>query len=241
MQSPSSQNFIPQITIECVIFGYENKRLKVLISKLDFKGDFWVLPGGFISQEDDIDVAAYKILQLRTGIENIFLEQFRIFGKAERNNTSFINKLVELNLEIHQSNTKKQEDYRWLTKRFIGLGYYALVDINKVIPRKSDIDQSMTWYDISNIPQMILDHNECVNEALKVLRRDIDEKLTAFNLLPETFTMREVQELYETIFGKTFERANFQKKILELNILERLEKKFTGAQNKAPYLYRFMK
>ena len=77
--------------------------------------------------------------------------------------------------------------------------------------------------------------------ALEAIRQNIDQKLIGLNLLPETFTMREVQELYEAVYDKQFAMNNFQKKILELNVLERLEKKFTGAQNKAPYLYRFKK
>ena len=83
-----------------------------------------------------------------------------------------------------------------------------------------------------------MDHNQIVEKALEALRVDIDQKPVAFNLLPETFTMKEVQDLYETILAKTFAANNFPKKILELNALERLEKKFTGAANKAPYLYR---
>lgn len=86
-----------------------------------------------------------------------------------------------------------------------------------------------------------MDHSDIVDEALKTLQSHLDEKINAFNLLPETFTMKEVQELYETIFEKTFVRTNFQKMILDMNALERLEKKFTGAANKAPYLYRFKK
>ena len=84
---------------------------------------------------------------------------------------------------------------------------------------------------------MIMDHNQLVEKALGTLRLNLDQKLIAFNLLPETFTMKEVQELYESIFDKPFARNNFQKKILDLNVLERLEKKFTGAANKAPYVY----
>ena len=88
---------------------------------------------------------------------------------------------------------------------------------------------------------MIMDHNEMVNFALESLREKLDEKLIGFNLLPETFTMKEVQELYEAVYNKPFARNNFQKKMLDLNVLERLEKVYTGAANKAPYLYRFRK
>ena len=86
---------------------------------------------------------------------------------------------------------------------------------------------------------MIMDHKQIVIEARNALRVHLDEKISAFKLLPETFTIKEIQELYETIYEKEFVRTNFQKKILELNVLERLEKKYTGAKNKAPYLYKF--
>ena len=115
------------------------------------------------------------------------------------------------------------------------------MDFHKVNPQKSTLDESIEWYNLGDLPNMIIDHNDIVAKALQTLRSDLDEKRNAFNLLPDTFTMKEVQELYETIFDKPFVRTNFQKKILEANVLERLEKKFTGAANKAPFLYRFGK
>lgn len=240
MISPSKENLIPQITIDCVIFGYEHSQLKVLIPKLDFNGDFWALPSGFVHQADDIDEAARKILHFRTGIEHIYLEQFRVFGKVARNHTSFLDRLIELNQDRLSLGETSKADYDWFTKRFISIGYYALVDIGKVQPQLSEIDQIIQWHSIDQLPPMILDHQEIIEEALYTLRRDLDEKLNAFNLLPDTFTMKEVQDVYEAVCApRKFLRTNFQKKILDLNVLERLEKKFTGAANKAPYLYRF--
>ncbi len=240
----SQQNYIPQVSIDCVIFGYENKQLKVLIPKLNFKGDFRALPGGFVFQDEDVDQAAKRTLRERTGLTDIYLEQFCVFGNADRNSKEFINRLRELNFEHvtdKSATIDVQTEYDWFTKRFISIGYYALVDIHKVILQKSVIDNSISWYNLHNIPTMIMDHNHIVKKALQALRSDLDEKLSAFNLLPETFTMKEVQELYEAIFDKTFVRTNFQKMILDMNVLERLEKKFTGAANKAPYLYRIRK
>lgn len=239
MYNPKEQNFIQQISIDCVIFGYHEKQLKVLVPKLNFRGDFWALPSGFISQHEDIDAAADRILQHRTGMKDIYLEQFHIFGKAGRNNAVFLKRLIELNPESFGDKKSYKKEYDWFTKRFVSVGYYALVDINKVIPEKIDFDESIEWYDIKNLPTMIMDHKEIVEKALEKLRIDLDKKLNGFNLLPETFTMREVQELYETVYEKPFARNNFQKMILDLDVLERLEKKFTGAANKAPFLYRF--
>ncbi|WP_229254044.1 NrtR DNA-binding winged helix domain-containing protein [Dyadobacter sp. NIV53] len=238
---PSSKNYIEQLSIDCVIFGYHEKQLKVLAPKLNFKGDFWAVPGGFVYQNEDIDIAANRILQERTGISEIYLDQFYVFGKAGRNNIEFMDKLIALNPERLSENGLYKKEYDWFTRRFVSIGYYALVDINKVIPQKTELDESILWYNIKDLPEMIIDHNEIVNKALAALRFNLDEKLIAFNLLPETFTMKEVQELYEAIFDKPFARNNFQKKILDLNVLERLEKKFTGAANKAPFLYRIRK
>jgi 8-oxo-dGTP diphosphatase len=240
----SQQNYIHQVSIDCVIFGYEDKQLKVLIPKIAFKGNFWALPGGFVYQDEDVDQAAERTLRERTSIKDVYLEQFRVFGKADRSSKEFINRLRDLNFahSIGKNvDDNPQSDYDWFTKRFISIGYYALVDINKVIPQKNAIDESINWYNLNDIPPMVMDHNLIVETALKALRSHLDEKLNAFNLLPETFTMKEVQEVYEAICGKTFVRTNFQKMILDLNVLERLEKKFTGAANKAPYLYRFKK
>ena len=236
---PSEQNYIQQVSIDCVIFGYQDKQLKVLVPKLNFRGDFWGLPSGFILQNEGIDQAARRILEDRTGIKDIYLEQFRVFGNTERTSTRFLERMIKLNQEKLGEEKFNRKEFEWITRRFISIGYYALVDINKVVPKKIEIDESIEWYNIKDLPTMIMDHNEIVRKALETLRLNLDQKLIVFNLLPETFTMREVQELYEVIFDKPFARNNFQKKILDLNVLERLEKKFTGAANKAPYLYRF--
>ena len=241
MHFPREQDFIQQLSIDCVIFGYQEKELKVLVPKLDFRGDFWALPSGFIFQDEGIDQAARRILEGRTGIRDIYLEQFRVFGDTGRTNIPFMERMIALNEEKLGEKRFNKKEYEWITRRFVSIGYYALVDINKVLPQKAEIDTSIDWYNIKNLPAMIMDHNAIVEKALEALRVNIDQKLVGFNLLPETFTMREVQELYEAIFDRPFARNNFQKKILDLNVLVRLEKKFTGAANKAPYLYRFLK
>lgn len=217
------------------------KQLKVLVPKLNFQGDFFALPSGFIYQGEDIDEAAQRILRDRTSINDIYLEQFHVFGKSDRSSRAFMDHLLSLNPAMKIREQQSRQEYEWFTRRFISIGYYALVDINKVVPQKNEIDQSIEWYDVRQLPTLIMDHNQIVERAIDTLRLTIDQKLSAFNLLPETFTMKEVQELYEAIFDKPFARNNFQKKILDMNVLERLEKKFTGAANKAPYLYRFQK
>lgn len=239
MHSPSEQDYIQQLSIDCVIFGYQGSQLSVLVPKLNFRGDFWALPSGFIYQNEGIDEAARRILEDRTGIKDIYLEQFRVFGDAPRSNIRFLERLIELNKDTLGDKQFDRKEFDWITRRFVSIGYYALVDISKVVPLKTELDESIDWYPVRDLPPMIMDHHEMVKCALETLQLNLDQKLIAFSLLPETFTMREVQELYESIFDRAFARNNFQKKILDLNVLERLEKKFTGAANKAPFLYRF--
>ncbi|MEB2774131.1 NUDIX domain-containing protein [Algoriphagus sp. D3-2-R+10] len=239
MQVNDFLNFINQVSIDCVIFGYQENNLKVLIPKLVLKGDLWTLPSGFIKQEESIDQAALRVLEERTGIRNVYLDQFRVFGEVPRTNKDVIDRIFELN----QGRTDFQEIgepfFDWLKQRFISIGYYALVNADEVIPHTTFFDESADWYDVDSLPTMVLDHNDIVAKALEALRINFDNKLIGFNLLPEKFTMKELQQLYETVYDKPFRSNNFQKKMLDLNVLERLEKKFTGAANKAPYLYRF--
>ena len=149
-------------------------------------------------------------------IKDIYLEQFRVFGDAQRTNLQVLERLVQLNQEKLRDHWFNQKEFDWITRRFVSIGYYALVDINKVVPQKSEMDASIEWCPIKELPPMIMDHNEMVANALETLRLNLDQKLIAFNLLPQTFTMKELQELYEAIFDKPFARNNFQKKMLEL-------------------------
>ncbi len=235
------ENYISHLSIDCVIFGYEQKELKVLISKFKFGNDSWVLPGGYIKKSESIEKAATRILLERTNLENIYLEQFRVFGDENRIVGSPFNEVMKTELPQFDTERFDEEVTAWMTSRFVCVGFYALVDISKVYPQTGEFDEFLEWRSFKDIPKMVYDHNEILNFALEALRQHLDEKLIGFNLLPETFTMREVQELYEAVYDKAFTQSNFQKKILDLNVLERLEKKFTGAQNKAPYLYRFVK
>lgn len=232
------EDYIEQVSIDCVIFGFHDRQLRVLLPKLKLL-DVWTLPGGFILQDESLDDAALRILAVRTGIRDIYLEQFRVFGSLDRSSPELMRnvmKIIEDNVGLGNFNP---DEIQWLQRRFISIGYYALVDIHKVVPVISEMDESCEWVDIRDLPPMAFDHADIVLKALDYLRLMLNHKLIGFNLLPETFTMKEVQDLYETILDKPFRRNNFQKMILDLDILERLEKKFTGAANKAPYLYRF--
>ncbi|MBL7818391.1 MAG: NUDIX hydrolase [Saprospiraceae bacterium] len=226
------EQFIPQFSIDCVIFGFHDNELKVLLSKLP-KLDYWSVQGGFIQKEEDIDIAAVRILKDLTSLDNIYLKQFQTFGKAKRSEYSYAIKQVlkEQNIDF--------DAIPFLQQRFISIGYYSLVDFQKVTPSVNLYFESSAWHDINKLPPLIFDHTEMIGTALETLRQTLDYQLIGFNLMPETFTMKELQRLYETILGEPLKRNNFQEKILNLNILERLEKQFTGGAHKAPYLYCF--
>ncbi len=241
MQKLGSATYISQVSIDCVIFGYEAKALKVLVAKFKFGKGVFSLPGGFILKTEGIDHAASRILRERTGLTNIYLEQFRVFGDENRIVTSKYRETVKSELQRFDHERFDAEVLEWLTSRFISIGYYALVDLTKVNPQCGEFDEYLEWRTIQDIPEMIHDHREILEYGLQALRQNLDQKLIAFNLLPETFTMREVQELYEAVYDRSFPINNFQKKILDLGVLERLHKKYTGAAHTAPYLYRFKK
>jgi ADP-ribose pyrophosphatase YjhB (NUDIX family) len=229
------ENYIPNLSTDCVIFGYEKNELKVLLAKFKFGDSIWTLPGGYVKWTESIEIAASRTLKERTSLEYIYLEQFRVFGSENRIvGSPFRDLMIE-----EFSKYLSQSDIAWRTSRFVCIGFYALVDINKVNPQNGEFDEYLEWRSINNIPEMVYDHNEILSFALEELRQNLDRKLIAFNLLPETFTIQELHALYEAVYAKKIVISNFQKRILDLNVLERLEKKFTGAQHKAPYLYRF--
>lgn len=239
MQNSNHENFwesmpplLPSVSIDCTILGFHDNQLKILLLRFKNTNSF-ALPGGFIDLNEDLQESAQRILKERTGLDNIYLEQFYVFGDKNRRDDKLQKKLMAA------SGLLLGDDH-FLLKRFISIGYFALVDFTKTIPTPDFLSDSCEWYDIDKVPELIFDHNEMVKKALNHLRLGLDEKLIGFNLLPETFTMNELQSVYETILGEKIVRSNFQRKILGLDILQRIEKKMTGAANKAPYLYRFI-
>ncbi|WP_428655731.1 NUDIX hydrolase [Runella sp.] len=229
----SGSQYHPGVSVDCVVFGFHERQLKVLL--LEFKKtNVFALPGGFVFKEESTDEAATRILWERTGVKNIYLEQFYTFGEQNRGNWN-------VHKETMSSHGFELENEHWILQRFISVGYYALLDFSKFEPAPDIFSDVGDWYDIHQIPPLILDHNRIVEKALDTLRLMLDHKLVGFNLLSETFTMNELQSLYETILDKKLLRANFQRKMLSMEILERVEKKFSGKAHKPPYVYRIKK
>ena len=185
-----------------------------------------------LKKNESLNHAAKRTLLERIGIENIYFEQFYTFGDIERHDPE------PFKIILKGKGYLALSDY-CLFERFLRVGYYALIDYSKAVPIPDFLADKCEWHDLKKLPTLLLDHTQIVNKALHTLRANIDNQLIGFNLMPETFTLDDLQRLYETVLGKKFLRASFQRKMLNLEILEQNDRKFTGAAKKAPYLYKF--
>ncbi len=224
------KKFLRHISVDCVIFGFHIGELKVLLVRARYAGK-WALPGGFILKDEHMDLAAKRILKNRTGLDDIYLQQFHVFSDPGRS-TKKINQQFLKNVGL-------KNDKSWMFERFITVGYSALVDFTKVTPVPDVISDACDWFGINDVPEMILDHSQIFKEALQNLRRQLNFHPVGFNLLPKKFTMPELQKLYETILDKKLDRRNFQRKILSTGIVTRLNEIRKDVAHKAPYFYKF--
>jgi len=221
------QNYLDHISIDCVVFGFHEGQLKVLVLKMK-KELAWYLPGGFVLKNEPIENAANRILKERTGLDKIFLQQFHVFGDPERSRP---------HREMYKDMLPGVDN--WFSHRFLTIGYYALVDFINVIPTPDHHSESCRWYDLTDLPALELDHNLILKTALDTLRLQLNYQPIGYNLMPKAFTMPELQKLYETILDKKLDRRNFQRRMLGFGILNRLETPRKGGAHKAPYLYSF--
>jgi 8-oxo-dGTP diphosphatase len=235
-QNPEGIDFLPGLAMDFVIFGYHQYQLKILL--LEYRNtDLFALPGGFVKTHENLNDAARRVLAERTSLTNIYLEQFYTFGDLARYDQAPMRTIMQAKGLI-------PTDEHWLLRRFISVGYYALIDFTKAVPTPDPLSDTCTWYDLDNLPGLMLDHTDIVQKALQTLRADLDRKLIGYDswaapLLAKTFTMADLQKLYETILGQKLRRSSFQRKMLSLDILDRLEKQYSGGAHKAPYLYQF--
>jgi 8-oxo-dGTP diphosphatase len=233
MNLPSEEEFLSHIAYDSVIFGFTGSELKILIMEYHNTG-FFALPGGFVKSNENLNDAVKRGLKERTGIDNIYLEQFHTFGDVSRFQPEIMKTILE-------SNGHHPDESHWLLGRFLSIAYYALINYNDVVPKPDQLSDSIEWYNVHELPPLMLDHNDIVAKALQTLRDNLERKLVSVNLLPEKFTMKELQQVYEAILGEKLRRTSFQRKMLSLGILDRHEKRFSGQAHKAPYLYSFSK
>lgn len=192
----------------------------------------YALPGGFVKINENLNDAVRRGLQERTGLADIYLEQFYTFGDISRYKPEVMETIMTANGQF-------AEEFDWLLERFISVAYYALINYENVVATPDALADSCDWYALDDLPKLMLDHAEIVAKGLNTLRNNLEHKLVGVNLLPEYFTMSELQKVYEAILGEKLHRGAFQRKILSQQILTRHEKQFTGKAHKAPFLYSF--
>ena len=226
--------YLPHVSIDPVIFGYHQQQLKILLLK--WKGQKgWGLPGGFIKRREPLSQAAYRILQERTSLRDLFLQQFHVFGDSpyrvqERSAREFKEKY---GLEIAEDN--------WLLERTLSISYFALVDYSKVTVQTDFFTEDYHWWDVREIPPLLFDQNEVVEKALLTLRLQIYHQPIGYSLLPEKFTLPEIHTLYETILEKELDQRNFAKKLIALGLIRKLSERRSIGAHRSPFLYQFEK
>lgn len=223
--------YLPSLSVDCTIFGFHNGSLKILLLKYHDL-DKWSIPGGFVYKDENISDAAKRILSERTRLQDIFMDQFHTFGNKDRTEDN-IHKILLQNQGIDLP-----KDH-WIFQRFATVAYCSIIDFTLYKTAPDIFNEVCEWIDVNDLPKMGLDHEEIVKRGLKHIKKNLDTNIVVSNLLPEKFTMNELQSIYETILNEKFRRNNFQRKILGFDILERMEKHFDGSANKAPYLYKF--
>src|SRR5687768_11071659 len=212
------KHYIPHLSLDCAIFGYHHQQLKILLVKwAGLRG--WGLPGGYIRHEEPLSAAANRVLEERTGIQDLFLQQFYTFGdspyRVHRQPISDMVRSTSLPITIPEDN--------WLLGRQLSVGYYALVDYEQVSVKTDIFAEEYRWWDLSELPPLLFDHNDMVTKALETIRLQLYHQPIGANLLPAKFTLPEIQVLYETLLGKSLDRRNFPKKLFALGLLNKLD------------------
>jgi 8-oxo-dGTP diphosphatase len=201
------------LTVDCVVFGFDDAELKVLLiaRALDpFKGK-WALPGGFVRVDETLDEAARRELQEEAGLKNVFLEQLYTFGAVDR-------------------------DPR---ERVVSVAYYALVKLAAHETKAATDAADARWFPISKVPKLAFDHAEILGTALARLKAKVRYEPIGFELLPPKFTLSQLQDLYEAVLGTDLDKRNFRKKVLGFGLLVPLKETHMTGRHRPAQLFRF--
>lgn len=202
------------VAVDSIIFGFNENdvELKVLLLKRNFEPEKgkWSLMGGFVSPEESLDEAAERIVSQLTGLNHVYMEQLFAFGDVSRDAGG----------------------------RIISVAYFSLIKINEH-DTKLVKDHGAFWIPLSELPQLIFDHSEMVEKALRKLRIRARTQPIGFELLPEKFTIPQLQRLYEAIYQLPFDKRNFRRKLLSMGLLEKMDEKEKETSKKGAFYYKF--
>jgi 8-oxo-dGTP diphosphatase len=222
------KEYVPHVSLDCVIFGYHEQQLKLLLIKNSFIQD-WCLPGGFIKRTEKLVEAASRIVSERTSIDNLFLQQFKAFGDPNRSRYQ----------EFDEGDLLKRTGLRiskesWVIDHTISIGFYAITDFSSTVPKPDVMSDACTWFDLDKLPKLGFDHDQMVTDAVHAMRTQLYHHPIGYSMLPKKFTLSEIHALYQTLLGKKLDASNFPKKLIALGLL----KKYRTASCTSSILFR---
>lgn len=200
------------VSVDCIIFGFDEGKLRILVGKrqMDPGRGEWSLYGGFVNAQESIDEAANRVILELTGLRNLYIRQVGAFGRVDRDPG----------------------------ERVISIAYYALINVNdydKTLQEQHGVE----WVNIDDMPNLYSDHNNMVMRARKLMRQKISSEPIGFNLLPNLFTLTQLQKLYEAVVGEEVDKRNFRKRIKEMGFIEKTELIDKQNSKRGASLYRF--
>lgn len=199
------------LSVDCVIFGFDENRLKVLLIRSDLKKYLgkWSLLGDLVDPDEDLDAAAQRVLNQRTGLNDLHLEQIKTFGNPTRHPAG----------------------------RVITVAYYSLINIKN--HKLKILDNELHWHDVDDIMELAFDHKQILDCCYEQLQKHVQERPLAFNLLPKKFSLRELQNVYEAILNIKMDRRNFRKKLFAMDFLQDLDEMEKDVPHRPGKLYHF--
>ncbi len=218
----------PHISVDCVLFGFDGEQLNVLLIEEKDIGQGLIqqrLPGDLIERNEGLDEAAARVLKELTSLDHIYLKQFHSFGDPDR--------------------VRREKDQAWLNiyrqapdARVVTVAYYALIKMEDFDPSALSFAGRVFWQDVRDIPDLAFDHNEIVEVALWKLQRHFELNKIGYELLPEKFTLNQLQQLHEAILQEELDKRNFRKKVVRDQLIEATEEKQEGVLHKPARLYK---
>lgn len=200
------------VSVDCIIFGFDEGELKLLLLKRNFEPAMgkWSLMGGFVQEEESVDAAAKRVLTELTGLKDVYMEQVGTFGDVNRDPG----------------------------ERVISVAYYALINVNEY-DRELVQQHNAFWTNVNELPPLIFDHPAMIDKARELMRQKASDKPIGFNLLPKLFTLKQLQDLYEAIYGETMDKRNFRKRVIDMDFIEKTNQIDKSGSRRGAYLYKF--
>ena len=200
------------VAVDCIIFGFDKGELRVLMGrrKMDPGRGEWSLYGGFVGEDESVDDAARRVLYGLTWLRGLYMKQVGVFGNVNRDPG----------------------------ERVVSVAYYSMINVADYAPAQQEM-HGVAWVNIDELPNMFSDHRKMIKKARRIMRETISHEPISFNLLPELFTLAQLQSVYEAVCGEAVDKRNFRKRIKDMDFIEKTEHIDKLTSKRGAYLYRF--